>query len=117
MGIKGTSIGGDFDMTDNAEEGIARVQLAQKDGLGKHHKSGVDYMDDRIFIYLSALVLLGLIAIWATATSPIIIYGSFAAVVLVAVLIGVLKIRRIHKIREQRELQIKEFRSGGAESS
>ncbi len=29
-------------MTDNAEEGIARVQLAQNDGLAKLHKSSLD---------------------------------------------------------------------------
>ena len=98
-------------MSDNAEEGIARVQLAQKDGLAKHHKSSVNYIDDRILIYLFALAFLGLLVVWVTASSPIVIYGSLVAVALAAVLFVVLKFRRVNKIREQRDIQVKELQS------
>lgn len=98
-------------MSDNAEEGIARVQLAQKDGLSKHHKRGAANLDDRISTSLLALAFLGLIVVWATASSPLIIYGSFAAAMLVTLLFGVIRIKRIQQVRKQRELQAKEVQS------
>ena len=98
-------------MSDNAEEGIARVQLAQKDGLSKHHKRGAANLDDRTSTALLALAFLGLIVVWATASSPLIIYGSFAAAMLVTLLFGVVRIKRIQQVRKQRELQAKEAQS------
>jgi len=98
-------------MSGNAEEGIARVQLAQKDGLSKRHKRGAANLDDRTSTALLALAFLGLIVVWATASSPLIIYGSFAAAMLVTVLFGVIRIKRIQQVRKQRELQAKEAQS------
>lgn len=98
-------------MSGNAEEGIARVQLTQKDGLSKRHKRGAANLDDRTSTALLALAFLGLIVVWATASSPLIIYGSFAAAMLVTVLFGVIRIKRIQQVRKQRELQAKEAQS------
>lgn len=98
-------------MSGNAEEGIARVQLAQKDGLSKRHKRGAANLDDRTSTALLALAFLGLIVVWVTASSPLIIYGSFAAAMLVTVLFGVIRIKRIQQVRKQRELQAKEAQS------
>ena len=98
-------------MSGNAEEGIARVQLAQKDGLSKRHKRGAANLDDRTSTALLALAFLGLIVVWATASSPLIIYGSFVAAMLVTVLFGVIRIKRIQQVRKQRELQAKEAQS------
>lgn len=98
-------------MSGNAEEGIARVQLAQKDGLSKRHKRGAANLDDRTSTALLALAFLGLIVVWATASTPLIIYGSFAAAMLVTVLFGVIRIKRIQQVRKQRELQAKEAQS------
>jgi len=98
-------------MSGNAEEGIARVQLAQKDGLSKRHKRGAANLDDRTSTALLALAFLGLIVVWATASSPLIIYGSFAAAMLVTLLFGVIRIKRIQQVRKQRELQAKEAQS------
>ena len=98
-------------MSDNAEEGIARVQLAQKDGLQKHQARGTKNLDDRTFTSLFALAFLGLLVVWVTASSPYIIYGSFAAAMLVTLLFGVLRIKRIHRIRAQRALQAKQMQA------
>ena len=98
-------------MSGNAEEGIARVQLAQKDGLSKRHKRGAANLDDRTSTALLALAFLGLIVVWATASSPLIIYGSFVAAMLVTLLFGVIRIKRIQQVRKQRELQAKEAMS------
>ena len=98
-------------MSGNAEEGIARVQLAQKDGLSKRHKRGAANLDDRTSTALLALAFLGLIIVWATASSPLIIYGSFAAAMLVTVMFGVIRIKRIQQVRKQRALQAKEAQS------
>ena len=98
-------------MSGNAEEGIARVQLAQKDGLSKRHKRGAANLDDRTSTALLALAFLGLIVVWVTASSPLVIYGSFAAAMVVTVLFGIVRIRRIQQVRKQRELQVKEAQS------
>ena len=95
----------------DAEEAIARVQMAQKDGLKKSHKRGVANLDDRILTVLFSLAFMGLVIVWATASSPYIIYGSFAAALLATILFGVLRVKRIHQIREQRERQVKEMQS------
>lgn len=101
-------------MADNAEEGIARVQMAQKDGLQNYHKRSVLYLDDRILTAILALAFLGLIVVWATATSAYIVYGSLGASILIVILWGVLRIKRIQQIREQRELQVKQMQSKSA---
>ncbi len=53
---------------------------------------------------------IGLLAAWMTASSIYIIYGSFVAVFLVALLWGVLRVRRIQQIRMQREAQVEELK-------
>ena len=95
----------------NAEEGIARVQMASKDGLKQVHKQGVENLESRTSTYLSAIAFFGLAIVWMTATSPYVIYGSFVAAMLVVVLFGVMRVRRILKIREFREIQAKQARS------
>jgi Flp pilus assembly protein TadB len=98
-------------MSDNAEEGIARVQLQQKDGRQQHHARSTKNLDDRISISLLALAFLGLLVVWMSASSAYVIYGSFAAAILVTFLFGVLRIKRINRIRAQRELQVKQMQS------
>jgi len=95
----------------NAEEGIARVQLAQKGGLEKLQKRGIDNLDSRASTMLLAVAFLGLILLWATASSPYIVYGSFAALILLVILSGVIRIKRIERLRQERALQAKETQS------
>jgi len=100
---------------ENAEVGIARIQMAQKDGLQNYQKRSVLYLDDRILTAIFALAFLGLIVVWATATSPYIIYGSLAAGILMVILWGVVRVKRIQKLKRQRELQVKQMQSESAE--
>ena len=100
---------------ENAEEGIARLQMAQKDGLKNYQKRSVLYLDDRILTAIFALAFLGLVVVWATASSPYITYGSLVASILIVILWGVLRIKRIQKVREQRELQVRQMQSESAE--
>ena len=100
---------------ENAEEGIARIQMAQKDGLQNYQKRSVLYLDDRILTAIFALAFMGLIVVWATATSPYITYGSLLASILIVILWGVVRVKRIQKLREQRELQVKQMQSESAE--
>ena len=102
-------------MSDNAEEGIARVQMAQKDGLQNYHKRSVLHLDDRILTAIFALAFLGLIVVWATATSPYLLYGSLVAGILIIILWGVVRVKRIQLIREHRELQVKQMQSESSE--
>ena len=95
----------------NAEEGIARVQMSQKDGLKKNYERNAANLNDRTFVPIFALAFLGLLVVWATASSPYVIYGSLAAVILLTLLFGVLRIKRIYRIRAERELQMKEMQS------
>ena len=98
-------------MSENAEEGIARVQIGQKGGLKNHQERSTRNLDDRTFTSLFALAFLGLLVVWATASSPYLIYGSFGAVILVTLLFGAARIKRIRRVREQRELQVNRMQS------
>jgi len=100
-------------MNNNAEEGIARVQaraaheqLAQYDGLHKNHNRNIAYLDERVFVYVFAIAFLVLLYVWMNTTSVFILYGSLALVILLTLLWGVVRIKRIFRIREQRELQV-----------
>jgi len=99
-------------MSDNAEEGIARVQLAGKDGIAQHQKRSASNLNDRAFTSLFAIAFVGLIAVWASATSPYLTYGSLLAAMLGIILYGVLRVRRIQRIRAEQERQVQQMRSG-----
>ena len=51
-------------MSDNAEEGIARAQLAGKDGIEQHQKRSASNLDDHAFTSLFALAFVGLMVVW-----------------------------------------------------
>ncbi|MDH3388101.1 MAG: hypothetical protein OEN02_09355 [Gammaproteobacteria bacterium] len=105
-------------MSDNAEEGIARAQAAaakaqgtEGDLLRGHHVRSIAYLDERILIFLLAIAFIGLIVIWATATSKLVLYGSFAAVILLSIVGGRARVKRIERTRQERERQAKEWQS------
>lgn len=105
-------------MSDNAEEGIARIQAAaaksqgdQGDGLRKNQNRGIAYLNERILIFVFSIALIGLIIVWATATSPFVLYGSFAGVVLLIVIWGAARIKRIKRIEQERQRQAEEWKS------
>jgi hypothetical protein len=102
----------------NAEEGIARTQAAavkaqgtQGGKLREHQERSVIYLDERILIYVLAIAFIGLIVVWATTASALILYGSFAGVILLTILWGVARVKRIERTREERERQSKEWQS------
>ncbi len=102
----------------NAEEGIARTQAAaikahgtQGGKLREHQEHSAAYLDERILIYVLAIAFMGLIVVWATTTSALILYGSFAAVILLTILWGVSRVKRINRIRQERVRQTKEWKS------
>jgi hypothetical protein len=102
-------------MGDNAEEGIMRAQLAAKDGVGQHQERSASNLGDRIFTSLFALGFVGLMVVWASATSPYLKYGSLVAGIIGVILFGVLRVRRIERVRNARERQVREMQSGSSD--
>ena len=99
-------------MSDNAEEGIARIQAAaakaqgtQGKHLQEHQARSIAYLDERILTFILAIALIGLMILWATATSTLVLYGSFAGIILLVVLWGVARVKRIERVRLERERQ------------
>jgi len=52
---------------------------------------------------------IGLIILWATTTSTLVLYGSIAGVILLIVLWGVARVKNIEKTRQKREHQTKQW--------
>ena len=99
-------------MSDNAEIGIAKTQAkAAQDGLQNHHKSTVSYLNERILTFVCLISFVGLAVIWMTSSSPYLTYGSVAVVIIFSILWGVIRIKRIHKTREQQQRLAKEWKS------
>ena len=105
-------------MGDNAEEGIFRAQAAatkaegtEGDALRKHHNRSIVYLDERILTLIFGVAALGLIVVWATAESQWVIYGSFVAVMLLTLLFGRARIKRIEKTRLEREQEAESWQS------
>ena len=103
-------------MSDNAEEGIARTQAAAAKaggaaGLKEHHNRNITYIDERIVVFILAIASIGLLILWATSSSPLVLYGSLAGVILLTVLWGMVRIKRIEAMKRQREKEAKSWQS------
>ena len=103
----------------NEEQGIfqsqsraAREQLAGKDGLRELQRRSIFYLDERIYVYLLAPAVILLFAVWATAKSVLLLYGSFGLVILLTLLWGLARIRGIERRRLEREMQARTFEAG-----
>jgi len=97
----------------NAEQGIAQAQIAaaqaqtkNSDGLDKVQKQNIAYLDDRIFMYLGAIAFLGLLVVWATASSALLLYGSLGLAILLTILWGVARVYRIQRLNAERARQV-----------
>lgn len=103
----------------NAEEGIARAQIAadqkQNKTLADRQKWSIAYVNERILVYVYCFLLLGLIVVWATAKSPYVVYGSLGTAILLTVVWGVWRIRQIDRSRELRAQQVREMQSRSAD--
>ena len=109
-------------MSDNAEEGIARIQAAVAqakgtDGLKEHHKWTIAYLDERILVFILAVAVIGLGVLWATTTSPLLRYGSFAALILLISLWGFVRIKRINTLKRQRAELAESWQADGQDTS
>ena len=97
----------------NQEQGIAQTRIAADQarlarGEKQHegsHSSSRDF-GERVFLYLGIIAFLGLIVLWATATSPLLLYGSFAFVLSLVFAWGWLRIGRIARTRDERARQV-----------
>ena len=100
-------------MAGNTEEAIARVQTEAVNiqGLQKHHKSNIVYLDVRTFIYIFAIAFISLVIIWATTSSSYITYVLLSIVLLIPLIWGLVRLKKIQKIKLKRELQVKEMQS------
>ena len=103
-------------MSDNAEGGIARTQAAAAKaagsaGLKEYHNRNIVYLDERIVVFILAVAAIGLVVLWATTSSPLILYGSFSGVILLTVLWGLVRIKRIETVKRQREKEAKSWQS------
>ena len=106
----------------NAEEGIARIQAAVaqargSEGLKEHHKWTVAYLDERIQVFILAVVVIGLGVIWATTASPLLRYGSFGALILLIFLWGFVRIKRIEALKRQRAELAESWQADGQDTS
>lgn len=90
-----------------AQIAAAQAQSKQGEGLQKHHKWNVANLDERIFFYIGTLAILGLLVLWLAVPSALVVYGSLAVIFLLMIVWGVVRIRRIDRIRKERELQAK----------
>ena len=103
-------------MSDNAEAGIAQTQAkaAQNQGaagLKQHHDGTVTYLNERIVTFILFAAVIGLGVLWATSSSPIVIYGSFAGVIVLVVLWGVFRVRRLQALQRERARQAESWQS------
>jgi len=109
--------GEDNAISDNAEEGIARAQAAAAQargagGLKRHHDGNIAGLDERIVVLLLAMAFIGLVALWANPASALLRYGSLAGVILMALLWGAARIRRVEAMRRERARQAADWRPG-----
>ena len=100
------------------EQGISQVRIAaaradssRGDGLQKHHRRNIAYLDERIFFYLLALSFIGLFVVWASTSSALLLFGSLAVVFLLLALWGYARISRIRRIEREREQQVNAMRT------
>ena len=108
----------ELQLSDNAEGGIARAQAAaakasgaRGEGLAGHQKRGIASLDERVLFFLLVIGIVALVAVWALATSPLVLYGSLAGGVVMIVLWGVIRLRRIEQIKRERVREADAWRS------
>ena len=106
-------------MSDNAEAGIALTQAAAAKskgaaGLKEHHNWNIAYLNECILVSVVAIATLGVIVLWATATSRLVIYGSFGVVIALTFLWGFVRIKRIKAVKRQQAKQAEPWQSGNS---
>ena len=85
----------------------ARAQSERGEGLDRHHKWNIAALGERTLFFVAILVVMGLLVLWLSMPSPLVIFGSLLVIFVLLILWGVARIRRIERIRKQREMQAK----------
>jgi hypothetical protein len=100
----------------NGEQGIfqaqaraASEQLCGKDGMRDLQQRSSRYLDERIVVYLLALVMVGLFLLWMTTGSVLLTYGSLGLGIALILVWGWFQIRAAEKLQRARELQARSF--------
>ena len=100
----------------NSEQGIfqaqaqaASVRLQGKDGLRDLQRQSVFYLDERVYVYLFAIVMVGLFILWVTSKSALLNYGSLGVAILLTFAWGVFRIRGVERRRRQYRLEACSF--------
>ena len=101
----------------DVEEAIAKTQLKGSAGVAGHQRRGIAYLDDRIFIALGGIVFIGLCVVWATAKSGWVPYGSFGLTILMVILWGVARVKRLERIKQERRAEAQTFSSRNSDRS
>ena len=99
-------------MAGNTEEAVARLQAesANAQGVQKHQKSTLVSISGRIFPYLFWIAFIHIVIAILTATIYI-TYLFSAVVILIPLILGLVRLKRIHKINLKREFLVKETQS------
>ena len=90
-----------------AQIAAAQAQSKRGEGLHQHHKWNIANLGERVFMFLGMLAVIGLLVLWLTMPSPLVVYGSLGVIILLIIVWGVVRIRRIDRIQKNRELQAK----------
>ena len=103
-------------MSDNAEEGIARAQAAAAKadtthGLTETHKRSIVNLNERILVNIGLILFVALVIFWAVTKSATLFYLSIACFILLAMLVGYIKIQSIYQTRSQRSEQAANWKS------
>lgn len=108
-------------MSDNAEAGIAKTQMTSASGnqgeqMQQYQQRSIAYLDERIITMLLALAIIGLVIVWTTASSKLVLYGSLAGVLLLTVTWGVARVKGIEHKRQQRVQEAEAWQSNQADN-
>lgn len=90
-----------------AQIAAAKAQSKQDDGLQKHHNWTIANLDEQLYFYIGMIVVFGLLVLCIAVPSALVAYGSLGVIILLTVVWGVARIRRIERVRKERELQAK----------
>lgn len=95
------------------EQGIAQAQIAAEQSRrarGETLHQGEDAasasLKERVLLYLGVIALVGLLVVWATASSRWVLYGSLAGAIGLTVLWGYLRLARNRRIEAMRARQV-----------
>lgn len=101
------------------EQGIGQAQIdadkarrARGEKLHEGENIASSSLNERVLLYLGTIVFVGLLVLWATASSPWLLYGSLIFAIGLAVLWGYLRLARIRRVEAMRARQVETHGAG-----